>query len=133
MLTNPSAWYDFPAYGGGGWADKDGSKREEWIARAAPFFLGAAGVLVMDACVGMQFLYFGEPGPSPVVMVEEVRGKKTRWRRVSGFMRGWYPAAVSVAGTPRPGTPVSRTPSGGDGERQRLLRNTESERAYGAV
>jgi uncharacterized protein with PQ loop repeat len=126
LLTNPCAWYDFAPGEGSGWVAPEGSVRSDWVLRATPFFLGAAGVLVMDAAVGFQFWYFGET-TSPrgrgtardddvVVMVTDhgarPRKMRYRFRRVSGWMRGWVPA-VSVAGTPsgsRAGTPVS-TPS----------------------
>lgn len=133
MLTNPNAWNDFPAYGGGGWVGEDGNNRAEWIARATPFFLGAAGVLVMDACVGLQFLAFGEkPDREPVVVVAVERaGRKWRWRRVSGWMRGWMPS-VSIVGTPAPGSPsVSAVPASGE-ERGPLLSETQGTQ-YGGV
>jgi hypothetical protein len=137
MLTNPNAWNDYGPYGGGGWVDADGNNRTEWVARATPFFLGAAGVLIMDASVGLQFLYFGEQAPAPVVVIEERKGRKWRWRRVSGWMRGWMPS-VSVAGTPRLGTPRSGTPVGKAGassssEREALLANAIGGPHYGGV
>ncbi|KAF2014890.1 hypothetical protein BU24DRAFT_348366, partial [Aaosphaeria arxii CBS 175.79] len=113
LLTNPCAWYSFAPGEGLGWVAPEGSVQSEWVLRATPFFLGAAGVLIMDAAVGMQFWYFGDG-------VEEERGRpkardedvivvvnddgfkhrrRLRWRRVSGWMRGWAPS-VSVAGTP---------------------------------
>ncbi|KAL1969279.1 hypothetical protein VTN77DRAFT_9471 [Rasamsonia byssochlamydoides] len=92
LLTNPNAWYDFPPYGGGGWADADGNNRWEWVGLAIPFFLGAAGVLSLDAFMGVQFLIYGEQGEEPVVRVSDPRGGRSRWRRVSGWMRGWIPS-----------------------------------------
>jgi uncharacterized protein with PQ loop repeat len=98
LLTNPNLWHDFDPYGGGGWADPEGSKRALWALRAAPFWLGAAGVLVMDAAVGAQFVMYREKEKSAdvseVLVVEDVgmRGR-SRWRRVSGWMRGWMPSA----------------------------------------
>ena len=56
-----------------------------------PFFLGAAGVLGLDASVGVQFLLYGER-EAKVIVVEEERGQIGRWRRVSGWMRGWAPS-----------------------------------------
>ena len=56
-----------------------------------PFFLGAAGVLGLDASVGVQFLLYGER-EAKVIVVEEERGQIGRWRRVSGWMRGWVPS-----------------------------------------
>ncbi|KAF2822292.1 PQ-loop-domain-containing protein [Ophiobolus disseminans] len=112
LLTNPCAWFDFAPGEGGGWVDLDGSNREGWILRAMPFFLGAAGVLIMDAAVGLQFVYFGDneprgrstnPHDEEVIITIDDHGKLKRqrlhWRRVSGWMRGWAPA-VSVAATP---------------------------------
>ena len=91
MLTNPSGWYDFGPYGGGGWAGADGSDRAKWVAAALPFFLGAAGVLGLDASVGIQFLLYGEDD-SKVLLVEEGEGSQSRWLKVSGWMRGWVPS-----------------------------------------
>ncbi|MCJ1257883.1 hypothetical protein MMC24_005711 [Lignoscripta atroalba] len=92
LLTNPLAWASYPAYGHHGWAGPDGSDRTEWISLAAPFWLGAAGVLFLDAAVGVQFLMFGEGrGGKKVVRVKDSRGR-SRWRRVSGWMRGWVPS-----------------------------------------
>jgi solute carrier family 66 (lysosomal lysine-arginine transporter), member 1 len=89
MLTNPYAWNDFEPYGGHGWADEHGSKRLEWIASAAPFFLGAFGVLFLDATMGVQFLMYGE-AEQKVVKVRDGKGH-SHWERVNGWMRGWIP------------------------------------------
>ncbi|KAF2028848.1 PQ-loop-domain-containing protein [Setomelanomma holmii] len=111
LLTNPCAWYDYAAGQGHGWVGPEGSDREGWVLRATPFFLGAAGVLLMDAAVGLQFWYFGDNEPrgrstnprDEVIITIDDHGKLKRrhlhWRRVSGWMRGWAPA-VSVAATP---------------------------------
>lgn len=110
LLTNPCAWYDFAPGEGFGWVDPTGSVRADWILRAAPFFLGAAGVLIMDAAVGVQFWYFGDNEPRGRAnardheifeVLDHGLRKKRRftWRRASGWMRGWVPS-VSVAGTP---------------------------------
>lgn len=114
LLVNPCAWYSYAPGGGAGWVSPDGSDRESWVLRATPFFLGAAGVLVMDAAVGLQFWYFGDGEAAPrgrslnprdeeIVITIDDHGKLKRrhlhWRRVSGWMRGWAPA-VSVAATP---------------------------------
>lgn len=113
-----------------------------------PFFLGAAGVLVMDGMVGVQFWWFGEGqvgkagGEEAIVVVEEDASgdegvvRTWRWRRVDGWMRGWMPS-VSVAGTPRAGTP--RPPSvaserSGELERESLLGDERGKwRTYGGV
>ena len=91
LLTNPNAWSDFKPHGGQGWADEDGNKRLEWIARAAPFFLGAAGVLVLDACMGAQFMMYGEWKVEEKLVKVRTRHGHSRWRRVEGWMRGWIP------------------------------------------
>jgi hypothetical protein len=58
-------------------------------------------VLVLDAAMGVQFIVYGEgkeaDGVAEVLVVEEdgVRGPG-RWRRVSGWMRGWMPSAAAV-------------------------------------
>ncbi|KAB2111697.1 hypothetical protein AG0111_0g352 [Alternaria gaisen] len=121
LLTNPCAWYDYAPGEGSGWVDPQGSVRENWVLRAAPFFFGAAGVLLMDAAVGLQFWYYGDAAPrgrsalprdDEVIITVDDHGKLVRrsmhWRRVSGWMRGWAPA-VSVAATPnvsRANTPM---------------------------
>lgn len=92
LLTNPNAWYDFDPYGGGGWAGKEGSDRVQWVLAALPFFLGAAGVLGLDASMGVQFLMYGEKNERLVVLEEEGARGKWHWRRVSGWMRGWVPS-----------------------------------------
>jgi solute carrier family 66 (lysosomal lysine-arginine transporter), member 1 len=135
ILTNPCAWSDLPPYGGHGWVGPEGSNQGTWISKAAPFWLGTAGVLIMDAAIGIQFLVYGDGGISdkPAVVVEEFIEPahtededpmqrstqsiviKRPWRRVNGWMRGWVPS-VSVAGTPRPGTPRSWGSLGSDGD-----------------
>jgi uncharacterized protein with PQ loop repeat len=127
LLTNPCAWYDFAPGEGAGWVEPAGTVREAWVLRATPFFLGAAGVLIMDAAVGLQFWFFSDAEPrgrsradsDDVVVTIDAHGKLKRqrlhFRRVSGWMRGWAPA-VSVAATPS----VSRatTPVEGEGSRE---------------
>ncbi|KAH0555812.1 hypothetical protein GP486_006242 [Trichoglossum hirsutum] len=116
LLANPCAWNDFPAYGGGGWVGPEGSVRWEWVGLAAPFWLGAAGVLGLDATVGLQFLIFGEgvDGVEPVVSENE-RGRGS-WKQVKGWMRGWIPSPKRY----------------GRGERDRLIDRRESS-AYGTL
>ncbi|KAI4120358.1 MAG: hypothetical protein LQ338_007074 [Usnochroma carphineum] len=92
LLTNPLAWRDADPYGLHGWAGPEGSERMTWITLALPFFLGAAGVLIMDAIIGIQFLIFGEKDVAPkVLVVRDARGR-SHWRKVSGWMRGWVPS-----------------------------------------
>ncbi|KAG8631429.1 hypothetical protein KVT40_000569 [Elsinoe batatas] len=127
ILTNPLAWGSFPPYGAGGWAGAGGSVRREWVLAALPFWLGAAGVLTLDAAMGLQFLMYGEV--KRVVLAEEVDGQRgrKRWMRVSGYMRGWVPSwgrgEVRIRG------------AGGGGERRGLMErgNRERERGYGGV
>jgi len=106
LLTNPLAWSDFGSFGGRGWAPEEGSSRWRWVSLAAPFWLGAAGVLVLDAAVGMQFLMYREKGREEeeermmASMIESMHsmggvggwGGVVGWRRVSGWMRGWVPS-----------------------------------------
>lgn len=65
--------------------------RRDWVLNALPFWLGAAGVLFLDGAMGVQFLIYGEAGS--VVLAEEVDTgrRRRRWKRVSGYMRGWVP------------------------------------------
>ena len=90
LVTNPSAWADYGPYGHHGWIDADGNQRWAWVARAAPFFLGAAGVLFMDAMMGIQFVMYGEK-EERLVKVRDSHGY-THWERVNGWMRGWIPS-----------------------------------------
>lgn len=89
----------------------------EWIGRAAPFWLGAAGVLALDGAVGIQFLMFAEAPRKE--LVPEARG---RWNAVSGWMRGWVPS-------PRLFSP-SRTR---DPEGDSLLSTEDAGRQYGSL
>ena len=118
LLTNPLAWDSYGPYGLGGWAGPEGSDRGQWVALAAPFWLGAAGVLAMDAAMGIQFLRFGEE--KKVVVVMDERGR-SRWRRVSGWMRGWAPS-------PSPATKEVE-----EDERPLLQRGTSDEGNYGTA
>jgi len=91
LVTNPCAWSDFGSYGGNGWVGSAGSDRIQFITAALPFFLGAAGVLGLDASVGLQFLLYRERG-GDIIVLEEDRGHHWHWRRISGWMRGWVPS-----------------------------------------
>ena len=147
LLTNPCAWRSMGPHGGRGWAGSHGSEQGAWVALAAPFFLGAAGVLALDAMVGAQFWWFGEgrararAAAEAIVVVEADAGgeegvlRTWRWRRVDGWMRGWFPS-VSVAGTPigsnTPSRGASQSPA--PGERRALLEGQGGKgRAYGAA
>ncbi|KAK3680233.1 hypothetical protein LTR78_000611 [Recurvomyces mirabilis] len=115
LLTNPCAWYDFAAYGGGGWVGAEGSDRIKWVLAALPFFLGAFGVLGLDASVGIQFLIYGEK-VKVVVLEDEGPGRSWHWRRVSGWMRGWTPSSTASK----------------DGEREALIeRRQQHSEGYG--
>ncbi|OAL32046.1 hypothetical protein AYO22_00916 [Fonsecaea multimorphosa] len=74
LVTNPNAWSNYEPYGHHGWVDADGNQRWAWVARAAPFFLGAAGVLMMDALMGVQFIMYGEREDR--IVKEELRERK---------------------------------------------------------
>ncbi|EXJ84229.1 hypothetical protein A1O3_04896 [Capronia epimyces CBS 606.96] len=89
LLANPNAWEDYGPYGHHGWVDSEGSQRWAWVARAAPFFLGAAGCLSMDALMGIQFMMYGER-EDRIVKVRDGHGY-SHWERVNGWMRGWIP------------------------------------------
>ncbi|PGH31834.1 hypothetical protein GX50_05386 [[Emmonsia] crescens] len=94
LLTNPNAWSDLPAYGGGGWVGNEGNNRVEWIGRAVPFFLGAFGVLGMDGAMSIQFLIYKQKNEDVDVAIKlQPAGRgRGRWRRVSGWMKGWIPS-----------------------------------------
>ena len=101
LLTNPLAWASYPPYGAHGWAGSEGSVRTKWVSLAAPFWLGAAGVLALDATVGVQFLMFGE-GVMPKREIKIRDGRdKGHWRKVSGYMRGWWPGVLDNTGERR--------------------------------
>ncbi|KAK2755066.1 hypothetical protein FQN54_006594 [Arachnomyces sp. PD_36] len=97
LLTNPNAWSDFPAYGGGGWADGSGSDRLEWIGRAIPFFLGSFGVLGLDGAMGVQFLIYGEGRDAEgkdaeYTPLEPANRGKGNWEKIIGLMRVLFPS-----------------------------------------
>jgi len=71
MLANPLFWSDYPAHGCNGWVGHEGSDRIAWIKNAAPFFLGAAGVLMLDAAVAGQFWWFGREEREAVLLLSE--------------------------------------------------------------
>lgn len=60
-----------------------------WIILAIPFWLGATGVLLLDVCVGIQFMKYGEQKKQIVTRVGRGRHK---WIQVTGFMKGWIPS-----------------------------------------
>lgn len=121
LLCNPLAWASYPPYGLNGWVDAQGSDRKTWIILTTPFFLGAAGVLFMDAVVGIQFLYFGDG--EKIVVVEDRKGR-SRWQRVNGWMRGWVPSP----------SPARRMEEVVEEERRPLVeRNGSAEGGYGAA
>ena len=125
VMTNPLAWNSYPPHGLHGWVGPDGSDMKTWRALAAPFWLGAAGVLVLDATVGVQFLIFGEGVVKKSVLVQDHEGR-SRWRRVSGWMRGWVPSpSLSAA--------ESIDDGDGDDDARRLLDRRQSHSSYGAT
>ncbi|CAF9904431.1 MAG: hypothetical protein ALECFALPRED_008550 [Alectoria fallacina] len=91
LLTNPLAWESYPPHGLHGWVGPEGSDRTTWVNLAAPFWLGAAGVLALDATIGVQFLMFGEGDMEKSVLIQDREGRN-RWQRVGGWMRGWVPS-----------------------------------------
>ncbi|KAK3631390.1 hypothetical protein LTR56_016887 [Elasticomyces elasticus] len=95
LLTNPCGWYDFGPHGGRGWVGSEGSDQTKWTLAALPFFLGAFGVLGLDA----SFLLYGDS--EKVVVIEEDRWHRKHWRRVSGWMRGWVPGISESKGIER--------------------------------
>lgn len=76
-------------------------------------------MLGLDATVGVQFWMYGEGREEKVVKVEDERGR-SRWRKVSGWMRGWVPS-------------VSPTRGVDGGEERRLIRDEEEGGRYGAA
>ncbi|CAD6593526.1 MAG: hypothetical protein ASARMPREDX12_007281 [Alectoria sarmentosa] len=122
LLTNPLAWESYPPYGLHGWVGPEGSDRLTWVALAAPFWLGAAGVLALDATIGVQFLMFGEGDMEKSVLIEDRQGRN-RWQRVNGWMRGWVPSP-----SPSPREEV------GEGDGRPLLGRRESQSSgYGTA
>ena len=120
ILANPLAWSSYGPYGGGGWAPVEGSERARWVQLAAPFWLGAAGVLVLDGAVGVQFLMYGEGKGREVMVVEEGsesgrggrggdRRQGRKWEKVTGWVRGWVPS---------PSPPVEIRKIGGEVEEE---------------
>jgi len=94
LLLNPLGHYDYPPYGGGGIAGKDGNDHFEWWGRTLPFFLGASGVLGEDAAVGWQWLMWGERESKDEIEVEyedegECCGVQTQWNRWWPW-NGWF-------------------------------------------
>lgn len=129
ILANPCAWGTYPPHGARGWVGSGGSQRSEWLGRAIPFWLGAAGVLLMDGAVGVQFWYYGEGSlaDSTVLVPEDgPGGKRFRWRRVSGWLRGWIPTIPGSAG----GESELQSPRA---EQERLLGAGAEEGGYGGV
>ncbi|KAL1954466.1 hypothetical protein VTO42DRAFT_1142 [Malbranchea cinnamomea] len=100
LVFNPNAWFDLPPYGGGGWAGPHGNDRLEWIGRAIPFFIGAAGVLTLDGAVGAQFLMYAKKRGEVVIKVEQPSPGQRRWGGVADRMRGWLPFVSPVKSIP---------------------------------
>lgn len=90
---------------------------------AAPFWLDTAGVLALDATIGVQFLTFDKSEPEKVVLTQDREGR-SRCRRDDGWMREWVPGL-----SPSPSASVKID----EGEGRRLLERRESRgRGYGA-
>jgi solute carrier family 66 (lysosomal lysine-arginine transporter), member 1 len=129
LLSNPLAWGSYPAYGLHGWVGPEGSDRLTWVSLAAPFFFGAAGVLALDAAVGVQFLIYGEGERGVKVISVPDDDGNTHWRRVSGWMRGWVP---SPRLGPQRGLPFTLDNEDGD-DRPLLNRDSLEDRRYGGT
>lgn len=109
VVMNPLAWASCPPHGLHGWAGAEGNDRWTWVVLAAPFWLGTAGVLALDATIGMQFLRFGAGTKISVETETETGGRRRgrwKWRGVKGWMRGWVPS---------PG-PLGKGEGNGEGE-----------------
>lgn len=76
-------------------------------------------MLGLDATVGVQFWMYGEGREERVVRVKDERGR-SRWRKVSGWMRGWVPSVSPARGVD-------------GGEERRLLRDGGDGGGYGAA
>ena len=122
LLTNPLAWGSYPPYGLHGWVGPEGSDRSTWVSLAAPFWLGAAGVLALDATIGVQFLMFGEGNLEQSDLNQDREGR-SRWRRVNGWMRGWVPSP----------SPLVRDDVDEGGGRRLLDRRESRGSGYGAI
>lgn len=136
LLANPSAWSSLPPHGHHGWAGPEGSDRATWVRLAAPFFFGAFGVLGLDAIIGVQFLRFGARSKEEKVAVinKDGRGRRGRWQKVSGWMRGWVPSPGP--GLKSRGSEGVEEEEGGDDEQRRLLlpsQATGRDARYGAT
>lgn len=129
MLFNPQAWHSYEAYGANGWVGSYGSDRREWLTGAAPFFLGAALVLMLDLLVGVQFWMYAQTVEEVVLVVEEdgQAAGRWKWKEVHGWMRGWKPS-ISRLGTPAGSRDGSATESG-----SLLGEGSTSDRGYGAA
>lgn len=128
LLANPLAWSSYPPYGHHGWAGPEGSDRATWVRLAAPFFLGAFGVLALDAIIGVQFLRFGEGSEGKKIIVisssDDGRGRGRRWQKLTGWMRGWIPS---------PGRKSKGSSVVGDDDEQSRRLLDESTGHYGAT
>jgi solute carrier family 66 (lysosomal lysine-arginine transporter), member 1 len=125
LLANPLAWSSYPPNGHHGWAGPEGSDRATWVRLATPFWLGAFGVLALDAIIGVQFLRFGEGTEGKqMAAVPDGRGRRRRWQKVNGWLRGW----ISSPG------PKPKRSSGDDGEVRLLLHKAAGQDSeYGAT
>ena len=168
VLCNPLAWSSYPPHGLFGWVGPEGSDRETWIALAAPFWLGAAGVLVMDAIIFTQFWILGgkdgevakevllvleddedgqgaesDGGALPIAAAGRNRSRistaedgisgtgrgRTKWKKVTGWMRGWVP---SPSREPISGSGIERVVSTGEERRSLLGRRRSADQGEAA-
>ena len=85
-------------------------------------------MLGLDGAMGVQFLMFGEE--AAVVRVRDQRGRG-RWRRVSGWMRGWIPSASPVPGSGGGSDSRSEEAVVNENERPLLGRDANRDLGYG--
>lgn len=99
---DPLAWHSYPPHGLHGAAGPAGSDQQKWLIRKIPFFVGSAGVLLMDLYIFVQFWIYSKGEMGGGLLVGDPEGR--RWRRASGWMRGWMP---TPSNNPSPEVPVT--------------------------
>ena len=79
----------------------------------------------MDATIGVQFMLYGEDIEKSVVLVKDREGR-SRWRKVTGWMRGWVPS-------PSPGKRAEMGIEGTDDTRPLISHREGGESGYGTT